>query len=214
MTEELPSFLPWGMHSDMSRKRVILLLLAMCFLTRTWSGARAEVIDRIAAVVDGNIITLSDIRLEREIQLVLGDPVETDENLLKSMIDRALLEEEMAQFPSLDVDDGEVDDRMREISDFRGVAPPAIRNAIIRKIQRRRYLELRYRQFIVVSSEEIEKEYETVFIPEAVKRGVTVPELKAIEGNLRMILFEKKLSQELEASLRDLRVRSNVERFY
>jgi len=214
MTEELPSFLPWGMHSDMSQRRVILLVLAMCFLTRTGPGARAELIDKIAAVVDGNIITLSDIRLEREIQLVLGDPVETDENLLKSMIDRALLEEEMAQFPSLDVDDGEVDDRVREISDLRGVAPSAIRNAIVRKIQRRKYLELRYRQFIVVSSEEIEKEYETVFIPEAEKRGVTVPELKAIEENLRMILFEKKLSQELEASLRDLRVRSNVERFY
>jgi hypothetical protein len=174
----------------------------------------AEVIDKIAAVVNGRIITLSDIRLEHEVQAVLGDPSEIDEELLKSMIDRALMEEDMAQFPSLEVSDEEVDERMKAITDFRGVDPSAIRNAIVRKIQRRRYLELRYQQFIVVSSEEIEKEYETTFFPEAVKRGVAVPELKDIEESLRMILFEKKVSQEVEISLRDLRVRSNVETFY
>ena len=198
----------------MNRKSVILLLVSMCCLSGNWFNARAEVIDRIVAVVDSKIITLSDLRLEQEIQRVLGDPVETDEDLLKSLIDRTLLEEEMAQFPSLDVDEGEIDERMKEISDLRGVARAAIQNAIIRKIQRRKYLELRYRQFIVVSSEEIEKEYETAFVPEAVRRGIVVPELKTIEEDLRMILFEKKLSQELEASLRDLRVRNNVERFY
>jgi hypothetical protein len=66
----------------------------------------------------------------------------------------------------------------------------------------------------VISSEEIEKEYETTFVPEAVKRGVAVPELKDIEESLRMILFEKKVSQEVDMSLRDLRARSNVETFY
>jgi hypothetical protein len=66
----------------------------------------------------------------------------------------------------------------------------------------------------VVSSEEIEKEYETVFVPEAQKRGIAVPSLKDIEEELRMILFEKKVSQEVEISLRDLRARSNVENFY
>ena len=198
----------------MKRKSATLLLVAMCCFSGNWFNARAEVIDRIVAVVDGRIITLSDIRLEHEIQLVLGDPAETDEDLLKSMIDRTLLEEEMAQFPSLDVDEDEVDERMKDISDLRGVARAAIQNAITRKIQRRKYLDLRYRQFIVVTSEEIEKEYETAFVPEAVRRGIVVPELKAIEGDLRMILFEKKLSQELEESLRDLRVRNNVERFY
>jgi len=178
------------------------------------SFLHAEVIDKVAAVVDGRIITLSDIRLEHEVQAVLGDPPETNEELLKSMIDRALMEEEMAQFPSLDVSDDEVDERMKTVTDFHGVDPSAVRSAIVRKIQRRRYLELRYQQFIVVSNEELEKEYETAFVPEAVKRGIPVPALKDIEENLRMILSEKKVSEEVEMSLRDLRARSNVESFY
>lgn len=201
------------MRSDMHRRLAILLLLATMSFGRQES-ARAEVIDKIVAVVNGQIITLSDIRLEHDIQAVLGDPSSTDEELLKSMIDRALLEAEMAQFPSLDVSDDEVIDRMKEIPDLRGVAPAAVRNAIIQKLQRRKYLDLRYRQFIVVSSEEIEKEYDTIFVPEAVKRGITVPELKTIEGDLRMILFEKKVSQEVDESLRDLHTRGNVEIFF
>jgi hypothetical protein len=198
----------------MNRKLSILLLFAMFCWSRPTSSLHAEVIDKIAAVVDGRIITLSDIRLEHEVQAVLGDPAGTNEELLKSMIDRALMEEEMAQFPSLDVSDEEVDERMKVITDFHGVDPSAVRGAVVRKIQRRRYLELRYKQFIVVSNEEIEKEYETTFVPEAVKRGIPVPELKDIVENLRMILSEKKVSEEVEMSLRDLRARSNVESFY
>ena len=202
------------MRFNMNRRLSILLLSAMFCWSCPLSFLHAEVIDKVAAVVDGRIITLSDIRLEHEVQAVLGDPPETNEELLKSMIDRALMEEEMAQFPSLEVSDEEVDERMKTVTDFHGVDPSAVRSAIVRKIQRRRYLELRYQQFIVVSNEELEKEYETAFVPEAVKRGVAVPELKDIEESLRMILFEKKVSQEVEISLRDLRVRSNVETFY
>jgi hypothetical protein len=202
------------MRFNMNRRLSILLGFAMFCWCGPVSLLHAEVIDKIAAIVDGRIITLSDIRLEHEVEAVLGDPSETNEELLKSMIDRALMEEEMAQYPSLDVSDDEVDERMKAITDFHGVAPAAVRSAIVRKIQRRKYLELRYQQFIVVSNEEIEKEYETIFVPEAVKRGIPVPALKDIEGNLRMILTEKKVSEEVDMSLRDLRARGNVESFY
>jgi len=198
----------------MHRNIAILVVLALICGGISTGIAGSEVIDRIVAVVDGRTITLSDIRSEHEIQAVLGDPSETDEDLLKSMIDRSLMEEEMTQFPSLDISVEEVDERMKAISNLRGVNPSVIRDAIIHKLQRRRYLDLRYRQFIVVSSEEIEKEYDTVFVPEAVKRGIAAPELKVVESDLRMILFEKKLSQEVEESLQDLRARSNIERFY
>jgi len=198
----------------MNRRLGILLIIATSCLTGVAALARAEVIDKIAAVVNGRIITLSDIRQEHAVQSVLGDPAETDEGLLKSMVDRALLEEEMAQYPSLDVSEDDVEDRMKEISDLHGVAPATIRTAIVQKLQRRKYLDIRYGQFIVVTAEEVEKEYETTFVPEARRRGVPVPDLKTIEENLRMILFEKKLSEEIELDLRDLHARGNVEIFF
>jgi hypothetical protein len=129
------------------------------------------------------------------------------------MIDRTLMQGEMAQFPSLEVSDDEIDERFKAIPDLKGVAPADIRNAIVRKIQRRRYLELRFGQFVVVTNDEIEKEYETIFVPEAKKRGIAVPDLKAVEGEIRMILIEKKMSEEVETSLKALRERSNYEVF-
>jgi hypothetical protein len=209
----MPSFSRLGMRSDMRRRIVILVFFAIFIGSRSGSIARAEVVDKIVAVVDGRIITLSDVRKEHQVQEVLGDPSETDDELIQSMIDRTLMEGEMAQFPSLEVSDDEVDERMKAISDLKGVAPEEIRNAVIRKIQRRRYLELRYRQFVVVTNDEIEKEYETIFVPEAKRRGLAVPDLKTVEDDIRMILVEKKMSEEVETSLMTLRERSNYEVF-
>jgi parvulin-like peptidyl-prolyl isomerase len=175
--------------------------------------AQAEVIDKIAAVVDGRIITLSDIRKEHQLGAVLGDPVETDDIQLKSLIDRALLEGEMAQVPGLDVSESEIDERMKSIQDLRGMALPDIRNAISQRIQRDRYKRQRYRQFIVVSNEDIRIEYESVFVPEAKRRGIDVPDLSQVQNEIREILFESKVSDEIEDSLKALRARSNIEIF-
>ena len=203
----------WGMRSNLFQLTKFLLLFAVFSAIFSNSIAQAEIIDRIAAAVDGRIITLSDIRKEHQIGAALGDPVETDELLLKSLIDRALLEKEMVQFPGLDVAESEIDERMKSIQDLRGVSVSDIRNAISQRIQRDRYKRQRYRQFIVVSNEEIRIEYETVFVPEAKRRGIDVPDLSQVQDEIQEILFESKVADEIETSLISLRARSNVEVF-
>jgi parvulin-like peptidyl-prolyl isomerase len=201
------------MRSKVYPTTAFLLLIAAFSVAGSNSMAQAEVIDKIAAVVDGRIITLSDIRKEHQLGAVLGDPVETDDVQLKSLIDRALLEGEMAQVPGLDVSESEIDERMKSIQDLRGMALPDIRNAISQRIQRDRYKRQRYRQFIVVSNEDIRIEYESVFVPEAKRRGIDVPDLSQVQNEIREILFESKVSDEIEDSLKALRARSNIEIF-
>jgi parvulin-like peptidyl-prolyl isomerase len=201
------------MRSKVYPTTAFLLLIAAFSVAGSNSMAQAEVIDKIAAVVDGRIITLSDIRKEHQLGAVLGDPVETDDIQLKSLIDRALLEGEMAQVPGLDVSESEIDERMKSIQDLRGMALPDIRNAISQRIQRDRYKRQRYRQFIVVSNEDIRIEYESVFVPEAKRRGIDVPDLSQVQNEIREILFESKVSDEIEDSLKALRARSNIEIF-
>src|SRR5882724_2809708 len=159
-------FLLWGMRSDMPRKTVTLLLMTLLYFGGPGSPARAEIIDRMAALVAGRIITLSDIRKEREIMTVLGDVPGTDNDILQALIDRYLLEEEFSQFPGLEISDEDVDERMKVIKNFHGVPESEIRKALMLKFQRRLYLDLRYRQFILVSNDEIRTYYESVFVPE------------------------------------------------
>ena len=202
-----------AMRSKVNPSPLFLLLCAALSISICNSLALAEVIDRIAAVVDGRIITLSDIRKEHQIAAVFADPVLTDENQLKSLIDRTLLEKEMDQFPGLEVSEDEIDDRMKSIGDLHGIAIDEIRNAVSQRIQRDRYIKQRYSQFIVVSNEEIRIQYETVFVPEAKRRGIEIPDLSQVQNTIQGILFEEKVSEEIETSLKSLRDRSDIEIF-
>lgn len=193
----------------MFRRTIIIALISifMCHSTH------AEILDRIAAVVNGHVITLSDIRRERAILPVLGDPVGSDEEILKSLVDRFLLEEQIAQFPGLEISDEEINSRMSAIGDLHAVSPAEVKTAVANKIQRRRYFDLRYRQFILVSGEEIGNYYETRFVPEVRKRGMPVPDLDQVLDSIRENVFEEKLSEEVEKALKALRSRSNIEIF-
>ncbi len=78
-----------------------------------WHGAHAEVIDRVLAVVNGDLIMLSDVTAARELGLVAidnaADPIRA---VLSALIDRALELDEVDRYappePSADAVDREV----------------------------------------------------------------------------------------------------------
>jgi hypothetical protein len=64
---------------------------ALIFAVLAVASARAEVIDRILAVVNGNVITLSDVAAARDLGLVSFDPaVDPIRTILSDLIDRVL----------------------------------------------------------------------------------------------------------------------------
>jgi len=194
----------------MSRKAILSLLFSII----TWTGfslsGQYEIVDKIAAVVNGRIITLSDIRKEHRIQLAMNAPAETDAALLSSLIDNYLVEEEMSQYPGLDVSDDEVDKRMKSVTDTHGLELSEIRKANTQMIQREKYFYLRFGQFIVVSPEEIEAAYNNEFVPGMKRLGETPQELKEVAPQIRQTILAGKLSQskELEDYVKELRNRS------
>jgi hypothetical protein len=196
----------------MSRKAILSLLFSII----TWAGfsssAQCEIVDRIVAVINGRIITLSDIRKEHRLQLAMNGPTETDGAVLNDLIDRYLLEEEMSQYPGLDVSDDEIDKGMKNVTDTHGLALSEIRNAYIHNIQRQKYFYLRFGQFIAVSNEEIETYYNKVYVPEAKRRGETPEDLNKVAQVIRQNVYFEKLSQqkELEDFLKELRTRSTT----
>src|SRR5438094_6308279 len=98
-------------------KRVLLLLYCLSVPF----AIRAEVLDRIAAVVDGHIITASDMRQQREILMTLGDkPIEDDAGLLQHMIDDYLIDTNMTDV-TVDVTDDELDAEMRKLGPGSGI---------------------------------------------------------------------------------------------
>src|SRR5215470_13948326 len=119
-----------------------LLLIAFCLLA---SGLPAEVLDRMVAVVDGHIITASDMRQEREILMRLGDkPIEDDKALIKHMVDNYLIETQIADFPGVDVSDADVDAELKNSVPSEGAPSATVREAVRLRLRMRKYFDLRF----------------------------------------------------------------------
>jgi len=176
---------------------------------------RAEVIDRIMAVVEGHIVTRGDLRQEREIRERLGEkPVEDDKALVQELIDNYLIERQIADYPGVDVSNEEVDEDLRKSVSREGRPSQAVLEATRRRIRRQKYFDLRFRQFIRPPDDEVRKYYEDVFVPEARSRGVNpIPPLNQIVDAVRNNVIEENLNHEINVWLEAIRRRSNIEVF-
>jgi len=191
-------------------QRVLLLLYCLS----SAFAIRAEVIDRIVAVVDGHVITASDMRQQREILGTLGDkPIEDEAALLQHMIDDYLIETNMTDV-TVDVTDGEVDAEMQKFGPGFDVPPAKVREVVRLRIRMRKYFARRWGDSIHPTDEDIRRYYETVFIPAAKERGVTsIPPLESIADSVRKNVFQEALNHEIDIWLEALRRKSKIEIF-
>jgi hypothetical protein len=70
--------------------------------------AQVNVLDRILAIVDGEVVTLSDVRAARQLKLVAGADALTDDQLLDALIERRLTIAEVARYTSAEPPAAEV----------------------------------------------------------------------------------------------------------
>lgn len=113
--------------SSRARGRVarIRTALALAIVLAAAAPARAEVIDRVLAIVDGTLVTLSDVRAALVLQLLPAagaDPVET---ALDRWIDRLLVLQEVERFAPPEPAPGEVQVRLADVLSRLG--PPEAR---------------------------------------------------------------------------------------
>jgi len=195
------------------KRALYISILLISFLSA--GVARAEIIDKIVAVVEGHIITASDMRQEREIVTRLGEkPVDDEKMLVRQLIDNYLIDTQIADFPGVDVTDADVDSDLEKSVTREGVPSQALREAVRRRIRMRKYFELRFGQFIHASDEDVQKYYNDVFVPAAKERGLNpIPPLSEVSDLIRNNVVQEGLNHEVTIWLEALRRRSNIEVF-
>jgi hypothetical protein len=201
------------MHSDMNRRVLILVPVLASLAVVGQVRASAEVLDRITAVVDNTfIITLSDIRKERAIQTALGSKPGQDAEILDALIERRLIDVQVAQYRQIEIDDSAVEARLAAIGSPRDISRAELREAIIGELRRFEFLVQRFRQFIRVTDEEARLYYENVLVPELRSKGAAIPTAEEGIALVRPNVIAEKMNQEVDEWLRELRRRSNVEK--
>lgn len=151
--------------------RAVLTLALLFFLVGF--GQAAQVVDRIVAVVNGEIITLQD--LQRQLRLAVGqtpDPATAERlapQVLDAMIDDIVLRQE-AQRLGIEVSDSEVENEVRQFKvrrrlsdeDFerslrlQGLTPEQFKERSREDIVKHRIIGYMVRRKVVVTQEEID----------------------------------------------------------
>jgi parvulin-like peptidyl-prolyl isomerase len=191
------------------------VLLAGIVLGVVLSGemSRADLIDRMMAVVDGRVVTLGDVRHHEEVAGLFGDPVGDDESdLLQEVIEDLLIRDQIDQFPGLQVEEERVDETIAQLPDTDALTTEATRDAVRDRLVRINYFDLRFRRFTEATDEEIVSYYETVFLPEALARGLEpLPALDEVSDLIGENVITEKADREISVWTESLIARSDIE---
>lgn len=185
--------------------------LLLCLIVTRLAGA--EIIDRIVAVVNDHVITLSDVRRAERVREVLGYPKIDQKQLVRELVDAQLIEEQITQFFGVEVSEAEIDTMMKSVGDLRGVPVDVVRDAVRRRLRTEEFFNLRFRQFLRATDDEIREYYNKIFVPAAQQKGGPVPSLEQVTEMIRENIVQEKATQDVETWLTATRRRSDIEIF-
>jgi hypothetical protein len=189
-----------------------------------------EVVDQILTLVNDEVITRTDllwsIAMDPKAPSPVG-PVGSDllSRKLDVMIDERLIAQEAARIPTSDITQDEIDKKRTELiksfrneAEFRqrvgsvGLTPQKIDELIRQRILIDRFVEFRFRSFVLVTEQEIKRYYDETYAPK-VRAGGEVPppvENQKARDGITAILKEQKINAEVERWLSSARQRADV----
>jgi parvulin-like peptidyl-prolyl isomerase len=188
-------------------------------------GAAQEVIDRVAARVENDIILLSDVRVLARYQQLVDGKSESDAQILDRLIDQWIVrnEAETARFPRPSDDEvsrgvervqksftsaEEYEARKKQV----GLTAADIRTMVSAQLYLSNYLDSRFRPSVKIEPKEVEDFYDKAVIPRAQARGQAPPSLDAARDYIRDALIQRSIDEQAERWLNESRGRVHVEK--
>lgn len=214
-----------------------VLLMSIVFVGSPSKTAAQKMVDITVAVISDSVskpelITYSDLLWQLALQpdAPINPPTSEDLNrTLQLLTNQRLFALEAERLPRNAPNDDEIKieiDRVirlfPSISDFenrlRAVGFESIRDENFRRIMRQRvaiekYLEFRFRSFVIITSEQENRYYREVFVPEFRRRnpGLIVPPLENVRDRINKNLIEQKVEEDIEKFLDDAKNRASIE---
>lgn len=199
-------------------------IAAMClFVVGGWTVAQ-EVVDRIVARVDTDIILMSNVRTLAKYQSLLDEKPESDAQILDRLIDQWIVRNEAraALFPQ--PSEAEVEkslDRLKrsfsspeafeERQKQAGLSDEELLRMLRQQLYLSNYLDSRFRASTHVEEQDIEEFYKSRVVPRAESRGQTPPTLDAARPFIQEALVQRAINEQADRWLKESRGRLKVE---
>ena len=203
-------------------------IVTAVFIALTATGALRgqELIDRVAARVENDIILLSDVQDLARYQKLVEGQAENDSQILDRLIDQWIVRNEAsaAQYPPPAPE--EVDrslqrlkssfsspeefERRRKLS---GLTIQDINRMLASQLYLSNYLDSRFRPAIQIDPKAVETFYQTRVVARAKSQGQEPPSLEASREYIQEILMQQAINEHTDQWLKESRIRLHVERF-
>jgi parvulin-like peptidyl-prolyl isomerase len=187
-------------------------------------AAGQEVIDRIVARVDNDIILMSDVRTLAKYQAFVDGKPEPDADILERLIDQYIVRNEAkaALFPQPSDEDvkrslerlkrsfsspEEFEERKKQS----GLTDEDIDRMLRAQLYLSNYLDSRFRASIQIDDADIENFYKTRIVPRAESRGQTPPTLDAARGFIQEALVQRAINEQSDRWLKEARARLHID---
>jgi hypothetical protein len=205
------------------RRYLAILPATILLFVGSWGRAQ-EVLDRIVARIENDVILASDMRDLGHYQILMDGKAESDAKLLDLLIDEWIVRNEatvsrIAQPSDEDVDKSiarlkrsfaspeEFEERRKQS----GLSEDALRRMTRSQIYLSNYLDTRFRASIQIDEKDIEDFYKTRVVPRAESRGQTAPTLEAAHDFIQEALVQRAINEQAEKWLKESRARIHVD---
>jgi len=183
-----------------------------------------EVVDRIVARVETDIILLSDVRQLSRYQTFLDGKPQSDADILNRLIDQWIVRSEagVARFPQPSEEDvnRSIERLKRSFSspeEFQtrqkqsGISDDEIRRFVRAQLYLSNYLDSRFRPAIQVDEKAVDDFYKSRVVPRAESRGQTPPTLDNARDFIQEALVQGAINEQADRWLKESRARVRIE---
>lgn len=207
--------------------KTLVLVLTFCSI-----GAAQQVVDKMVATVNAGVrtelITYSDLLWQLALQpdTQLDNPSSDQLNrALRLLIDQRLILQEAEKLPTIVPTAAEISDARSELARY-FPSEPAFRERLLRvgltsekldeileqRLKMEKYLDFRFRNFVVISQKEIADYYNDVYVPRFKGRnpGRIVPTQEQARAEIEKTLMEAKIESDSDAFLDTARERAEI----
>ncbi|HEX6284288.1 MAG TPA: hypothetical protein VFZ71_05410 [Pyrinomonadaceae bacterium] len=207
--------------------KTLVLMLAFCSVC-----AAQQVVDKMVATVNAGVrtelITYSDLMWQLALQpnTQLDNPTSEELNrALRLLIDQRLILQEAEKLPTITPTPKEISDARADLARyfpsepvFRerlqrvGLTSEKLDEIIEQRLKMEKYLDFRFRNFVVISQKEIADYYRDVYVPRFKTRtpGRIVPTLEEARAEIEKTLMEAKIESDTDQFLDTVRQRAEI----
>jgi hypothetical protein len=206
---------------------VLAAIAALHFLVAPVHGtpqASAQTIDGIAARIDTDVITDSEVRELADFQDLVDGSSKPRAELIRELSDQWIVrgEAETARFPhpsDKDVDNAYAElvkqigsaDELAKRSAAVGLSQDAIRRQLEAQLYLSRFLDFRFRPAAEVDDAAVRKYYTDEFAQPLKARGEAVPPLEKVQETIREVLVQREINDRANQWLDDTRARLEID---